>query len=336
MKVKPLVYLLFLACAEVTHAQQVKIGIIDYFGTKQIDVAKVKSSMPVHEGDMVTFDNFPNLIIEMKAAVERITGKEPTDVAPGCCDKNGNWYIYIGLPGKNIQSLHYNAAPRGTIRFPAEIERLYETSLDLNMEAVKAQAIEDRTKGYALSSYPPLRAKQLAMREYATHHSTLIRRVLSESFEAGQRRVAAQFLGYAPHNRLQVYALVRASRDQDEIVRNNAVRALGVLAESSPSIAREIPARDFILMLNSDNWTDRNKGSLLLGALTLRRDRKLLSVLRTKASESLLEMARWREYGHASYSRFLLGRIAGIEEKQLQKLAHDDVNAIIAAFSSIH
>jgi hypothetical protein len=129
---------------------------------------------------------------------------------------------------------------------------------------------------------------------------------------------------------------VKASRDQDETVRNNAVRALGVLAESSPSIAREIPARDFVLMLNSGNWTDRNKGSLLLGALTLRRDRKLLSLTRAKASDSLLEMARWREYGHAYDSRMLLGRIAGIEEKQLQKLAHDDVNAIIAAFSSIH
>jgi hypothetical protein len=111
MKVKPLVYLLFLACAEVTHAQQVKIGIIDYFGTKQIDVAKVKSSMPVHEGDMVTFDNFPNLIIEMKAAVERITGKEPTDVAPGCCDENGNWYIYIGLPGKKYPITSLQRSP---------------------------------------------------------------------------------------------------------------------------------------------------------------------------------------------------------------------------------
>jgi hypothetical protein len=117
-------------------------------------------------------------------------------------------------------------------------------------------------------------------------------------------------------------------------VRNNAVRALGVLAESNSSIAQQIPAEDFTLLLNSGNWTDRNKGSLLLGALTVRRDRKVLALIRARASDSLLEMARWREYGHAHYSRVLLGRIAGIEEKQLQKMAHDDVNAIIAAFSS--
>jgi hypothetical protein len=47
-------------------------------------------------------------------------------------------------------------------------------------------------------------------------------------------------------------------------------------------------------------------------------------------------MARWRNDGHAQTSRLILGRIAGIEEKQLKKLAHDDVNAIISAFLAAH
>ena len=77
---------------------------------------------------------------------------------------------------------------------------------------------------------------------------------------------------------------------------------------------------------------DRNKGCYLLSTLTLRRDPKLLRLIRRRASDSLVEMARWRDYGHAQTSRLILGRIAGIEEKQLQKLAKDDVNAIISAF----
>lgn len=336
MKVKPLGGLLLLVWAAVTNAQQVKIGLIEYFGTKGVDLDRVRSSMPFREGDFLSFDKFPYFVIEMKTASERVTGHEPTDVAPGCCDQNGNWYIYLGLPGTNSQSPHYHPAPRSKIRFPSAIEHLYEESLDLNMETAKTQAIEDRSNGYALSSYPPLRAKQLAILEYATHHSKLIRRVLSESFEAGQRRAAAQFLGYAPHDSLQINALVKASHDDDETVRNNAVRALGVLAESSQTIARKIPAKDFVLMLNSGNWTDRNKASMLLTALTVGRDTALLRLIRAKASDSLLEMSRWREYGHASYSRIILGRIAGIEEKELQKLAHNDVNAIIAAFVASH
>ena len=334
MKSKLLACLLFLAWAAVTNGQQVRIGSIEYFGTRQVDVDKVKSSLPVHEGDMLALDKFPSLIPELRNAVKLAIGREASDVAPGCCDENGNWFIYIGLPGTNVQSFHLNPAPGGTIRFPAEIEKLYQQFLELNMEAVKAQAVEDRTKGYALSSYAPLRANQLAIREYATRNPLLIRKVLSESADAEQRRAAAHFLGYTNYSRVQIELLVKASRDQDETVRNNAVRALGVLAESNPAIAQQIPARDFIFMLNSGNWSDRNKGCYLLSTLTIPRDPKVLQLIRKLASDSLVEMAHWRDYNHAHTSRVLLGRIAGIEEKKLQQLAHDDGDAIILAFKS--
>ncbi len=238
------------------------------------------------------------------------------------------------LAWQKCRRVSYNAAPRGSVRFPPEIETLYQQFLDLNMEASKAHAIEDRSKGYALSTYPALRANQLAIREYASRNPSLIRKVLRKSADAEQRRAAAQFLGYTNYSRVQIESLVIASRDPDEIVRNNAVRALGVLAASSPAIARRIPASNFIDMLNSGNWTDRNKAGLLLSPLTMRRDPKLLRLIRARASDSLVEMASWRNYGHAQNSRLILGRIAGIEEKQLQKLARDDANAIIKAFLS--
>jgi hypothetical protein len=336
MRAKLTLFLLLIASAVDANAQQVKVGFIDYFGTNQVDVERVKSAMPVHEGDEILLDKFPYFIIDMKTAVEKVTGKEPTDVAPGCCDQAGNWYFYIGLSGRNTEPLHYNVAPTRKVRFPKEIEKLYQEAIDLNMEAVKAQAVEDRSTGYALSTYPPLREKQVAIREYAIHQSTLIRRILSVAFEARQRSIAAQFLGYAYQDQKQIQSLVKASRDPIEAVRNNAVRALGVLAESSPAIARQIPAKSFVPLLNSDLWTDRNKGSLLLGTLTLARDRRVLRLIRAQAADSLIEMARWHEYGHAYYSRIILGRIAGIEEKELQKLAHDDVEAIITAFVASH
>ena len=53
-----------------------------------------------------------------------------------------------------------------------------------------------------------------------------------------------------------------------------------------------------------------------------------------RASDSLIEMARWREFGHAQSARLILGRIAGIDEERLQRLAHDDPNAIIKKFDS--
>lgn len=125
---------------------------------------------------------------------------------------------------------------------------------------------------------------------------------------------------------------MRASRDRNETVRNNAVRALVVLAESSPEVAERVPATGFIEMLNSGSWTDRNKAGALLGALSRRRDTRLLRQLNSQAQDSLIEMARWRSSGHAYFARILLGRIAGIEESRLQQLAQaGEVDQIINA-----
>jgi hypothetical protein len=117
-------------------------------------------------------------------------------------------------------------------------------------------------------------------------------------------------------------------------VRNNAVRALGVLAQSNPRIANQVPAAGFVDLLNSGSWTDRNKGGYVLEALTAGRNPKVLGELRGRALDSLLEMARWRSSGHAHSSRLLLGRIAGMEEGRLAKLvAAGQVDQIVKALN---
>ena len=313
---------------------QMRIGDVEYFGTKGVDVQKVKTDLPMHEGEELSFDAVPDLISRGKASVRASIGREPTDLGPVCCDAHDKWIFYIGLPGRNVEVIRHNPQPKGATSFPPEVLTLYSQVMDLIGESVHTQAIEDRSQGYALSAYPPLRAKQLAMRDYATRHAALIRRVLNKSADPSQRSVAAQLMGYAIHNQAQILALVQASRDADETVRNNAIRALGVLAESRPSIAKQIPATGFVALLNSGVWTDRNKGGLLIEALTRTRDQKLLRSVSRRASDSLLEMAQWREFGHAQGARLILGRIAGIDEERLQRLAHDDPNAIIKAFAS--
>jgi len=85
-------------------------------------------------------------------------------------------------------------------------------------------------------------------------------------------------------------------------------------------------------MLNSGIWTDRNKGAYLLSILTVRRDARLLRLLRLRALVSIVEMARWRNPGHADSARLILGRVAGIDENLLQQLvAAHDLKRIIGA-----
>jgi HEAT repeat protein len=98
-------------------------------------------------------------------------------------------------------------------------------------------------------------------------------------------------MGYARQSRRQVDALVRASGDSSDDVRNDATRALGVLLESNPALAKWIPPQGFIDMMSSGIWTDRNKGGFVLEAMTRGRDPKLLGAVRAQALEPLIEMA---------------------------------------------
>jgi hypothetical protein len=50
------------------------------------------------------------------------------------------------------------------------------------------------------------------------------------------------------------------------------------------------------------------------------RDPKVLALLRLEALDSLIEMARWRNIGHAEAALSILGRIVGIDEDSLNKL----------------
>lgn len=322
---KCVLILIVILFALVLHGQDrpKRIGQIEFYGYAGLDLDRVRAAMPIHEGDPFTTsdDTFFQTINRVKKEIERVTGHPPTDVAAVCCNTQGNYMIYIGLLGNSIRRTRYNPVPKSKLWLPSRIVSLYQQANQASSMLVQqGVAGEDDSRGYALSNDASLRAKQLAMRAYALGHERLLRRVLRSSADSKQRTIAAEVLGYARQSRSQIADLVWASHDVDDGVRNDAIRALGVLAGSSPNVARQIPPESFIEMLSSGLWTDRNKAGFLLGKLTEKRDPKLLGLLRSQALEALIEMARWRFSGHADTARILLGRIGGIAENRLQQL----------------
>ena len=295
-----------------------RIGEIEFFGYAGIDLNKVRSSLPFREGDEFKIETAEEKVSQAFEAAKQVTGYRPTDISPTCCDDQKNWIIYVGLAGKTMS---YNARPKGTARLPNGISQLYERFMNSTMQEVqKGAAAEDRSKGYALSEDPSLRAMQLEMRTYAVEHEVLLREVLATSADDQQRIVAAEVLGYAHQSKPQIKALAHANRDRNSAVRNNATRALMVLAESNAKLAMEIPTEGFVELLLSGTWTDLNKASVLLAAITRNRKAELLIQLRMKdVLERLIEMARWRT-GHAQAAQYVLGRIAGIDEERLEEL----------------
>lgn len=295
------------------------IGEIEFFGYEGIDLNKVRAALPFHEGDEFRFETMAETMERALRAIKQVTGKQPPGLGPTCCDDQGRLIFFIGLSGKTI---HYNPSPKGSARLPSSITNLYQQFMDTVQESTrKGITSEDRSKGYPLSSYPSMRAAQLKMRAYAVGHERLLINVLKSAAEDEQRIAAAEVLGFARQSKAQINALVHASRDSNETVRNNATRALVVLVESKPELAKQIPAEGFIELLFSDTWTDLNKAGSLLADLTISRDPKLLARLnQPEVISRLIEMARWRT-GHAQAARMILGRIAGIEEMRLRQLS---------------
>jgi hypothetical protein len=299
------------------------LGEIDFFGYKGLDLAAIRAALPFHEGD-----SFPppkvhsdELKRQVGEAVKRVIGRESTSVSFVCCDAKQNYMAYIGLPGESYQALDFNPAPTGDVRFPKDAVRLSQHMNDALMSAVMhGHATEDESEGYALANDPKARSAQLAVRDYALQHEPLIFQVMTSSSDASHRAIAAQMLGYGRQSNEQIDALVHASLDADDDVRNNAVRALWVLGTGKPTLARRIPPEPFIRLLRSGSWSDHNKASLVLVALTTSRDPQVLAQLRTEVLDSLLEMGRWRSIGHAEAALTILGRMAGIDEDTLNRL----------------
>lgn len=210
----------------------IHIGEIAFFETDGIDMQKLQSALPV-TGEELTEDQVSDFRERINHAVNSALGHKPTDVAIICCNKRGEDIVYIGLGGRNTVTIPFVPAPKGQTCFSGGVLHLYEADEEAASEAAqKGNITEDDSQGYALFSDSTLHDNALAARKYALAHQQRVELVLQSCARSGDRRAAAWLLGYGSQSRKQIALLVKASRDEDDTVRNNAVRALSVLARS--------------------------------------------------------------------------------------------------------
>lgn len=280
-----------------------RIASIDFFGCEGVDVAAVRKALPFREGDKGGVSRER----QARAAVRRVTGRDATNVSGICCVGDGDFAVFIGLPGASSRPLSYHPAPLGDVAAPRELESLYRKMQEAEFAAIRqGRGEEDGSPGYRLSRESRARAAQLALRDYALGHEDELVRLLELSRHSGRRAMAADALGYAARSSRQLAALVHAALDPDPEVRNNSTRALSEILRAEPSLAPQISPEPFIAMVRSGAWTDRNKASLVLWPLTQSRDPQLLARLKSEAGAALLEMARWT----ANWSSFMNSRQA--------------------------
>jgi hypothetical protein len=106
-----------------------------------------------------------------------------------------------------------------------------------------------------------------------------------------------------------------------------------VFADAASAIP--VPYEPFVKLLHSPVWSDRNKASMALMALSDKRDPKLFELLRRRALGSLVEIARWNSEGHALPGFILLSRMAGYSDTDAHRLWETrDRETIISAVTS--
>jgi hypothetical protein len=300
-----------------TNGQTPEIGIIDFYGLRSISEQQVRQALQIKEGDTV-----PDSRDEAQRRLQALPNVQQARLKFVCCDA-GKAILYVGIREKGAPALQFRPAPQGRIRLPDNMLRAGQAVSDAITRAVeKGDVREDDSQGHALSDNPEARALQERFISFAELHLESLRTVLRESADAQHRALAAEIIAYAPNKRDVVKDLVYAMTDNDPGVRNNSMRALGVIAkfaQRSPRQTLKVPMQAFIEMLNSIEWTDRNKSLAALFQLTEKRDAAVLSSLRRHALQSLAEMARWKSPLHAQSPFFILGRVGKISEEEIWK-----------------
>ncbi|MBI3210487.1 MAG: HEAT repeat domain-containing protein [Candidatus Solibacter usitatus] len=297
---------------------QPKIGLIEVYGLRKVPREKILAALGAKEGSQL-----PSSKEETEERLEGIDGVVRASLSAVCCEA-GKAILYVGIEERGAPRFEFHAPPKGDQRLPEEMLKDWFEFLPAVEAAVRAgNSGEDRSKGYSLMADPTARQIQEKFLTHAEPHYELLREVLKKSSDPEHRGIAAYILGYAKNKRQVADELQYAMRDSDPSVRNNAMRglsALAILAAQDPDLMIRISYTWFVEMLNSVEFTDRNKAAMTLVEVTEKRDPALLALLRERAVPSLTEMARWRNLGHSLFGFILLGRVAGMTEDEIQEL----------------
>lgn len=290
------------------------IDCIDFYGSQQLSPQALRTALGVKEGDPTPMDGGA----ESERALEKLPGVVKARVKYVSYEQ-GKTTVFAGIQEQPRAGFVYNSAPDGTASLPPEIMQLYDRFSDALAAAVKRGDLqEDDSQGHATYSSKALQPFQNEFIGLANSKASLLKNVLKNSANAGERAAAACVLGYAGDKREVLDDLMRAVRDPDEGVRNNATRTVGtiaVLAERKPGLGITIEPAVFIQMLNSLTWTDRNKATMVLLNLSKGRAPDLLDKMRRAALPALIEMARWKDR-HSLMALRLVGRIAGLSDTE--------------------
>jgi hypothetical protein len=336
--VRKIAFVLLFAClcqAQTAVDVSPRIGLIEVFGVRKASMAKIRAAIGANVGDPLP----PSEATEDR--INKVPGIAASRMEASCCTNDGKMILYVGVEDRDAPHLEFHPAPSGDVRLPSD---LYDSYLGL-LEAVEGSirghnADEDLTNGYSLMADPYARIIQTGFISSVENNLALLDQVLRESSDPEQRAAAAYLLPYGPRlrkSKIITDALQFALRDQEDIVRKNALRSLRAVyvgAKLHPDQDVAIEPAWLVEMLNSVVWSDRRTAAQILADLTEDRKQDTLDLIRERALPAVIEMARWQTLDHALPAFVLAGRVAGVDEKAIKEAwVHEDRESILGALA---
>jgi len=304
-------------CLHATAQQRPTIAIIDTYGNKSFSAEKLRKELKIVEGDPL-----PPSKGDLEELLVGLKGVARANVEAICCE-GGKAIFYVGVEERGRPHLDIRPEPKNEdLKLPEDVSAIYEKLIAATAEALR-QGIskEDWSQGFTLLDEPGVRGVQLQLPAVAEDHQAVLRQIVREGADPDDRRVAAAILGYGPKAQSIIEDLQLALRDPDQEVRAAALRSLGPIsfyAIAHPEAEIRVLTTWFVEMLNSVAWKDRMNAMNLLIPLTTTRDEKLIRHLRERGVPALAEMAMWKHLPHALPAYILLGRVAGLTEKEIE------------------
>jgi hypothetical protein len=298
-------------------AQAPRIDEIEFYGLHKVPEQKLLHALHVKPGDPL-----PPSKGDLEDELAEVAGVVLARVEAVCCDQ-GKTTLFIGIEEKGAPHLAFRSPPAGGGVLPEEATKGYHKFLETVREAAhRGSTAEDLTNGHSLMADPEARGLQFQFADFAGAHLPLLRDVLRDSDDAEQRAIAAAIIGYAENKKDVVNDLAYALQDPDDAVRANALRslnAIAVLARLQPQLGVRVPSTWIVEMLNSIVLSDRMRAADVLVTLTDQEGAGTLDQIRDRALDAVTEMAQWKILRYALPPFILAGRLAGMNEQEIQK-----------------
>jgi hypothetical protein len=295
----------FLAASGLALAQVPRVGLVELYGVRKVSEERIRAAVGVSEGDPL-----PSSKADIEERLEQVPGIIQARIQAVCC-AGDRAVLYVGVEERDAPHVEFRRPPQGQASLPELLTSTFHDFVDYFGEAART----GEPSGSAAAAY------QDTFGHLAAGSLQSLHQVLRESDDAEQRAIAAYILGRAPVTRAVIDDLQYAMLDDDQTVRANAMRSL---VSISARLARH-PDPDvrveptwFVELLNSLVWDDRHRAADALAQMAEVRNPNILEELRVRALPSLIEMARWRTAPDAWPAFLLLGRVAGLSEKQIR------------------